>query len=396
MALIDLWLADGDGIKKKSLHQILAFAGEGKLGDGSECSKQFRGLLAAVPLDVLRRFSDEAQNGDALEPGFALQDIVNEVGQRLDFKVSRGLYRGRRGDLGHDGLWADPTTEHSIIAEVKTTSAYRIKLDTIARYKTGLVTAGKVDEEKVSILVIIGREGEDTADLEAQIRGSRQAWDVRVISLDALFQLVALKDKTDDPVSAKLLRGILVPREYTKLDSLLELVSFVSRDIAPEESEDSVAPDQDQRREGAYVSRLDKEELRVKAHQFLTKRFGAIRSTSRTLIETVDGRVGFYYSPSKPYPKTSSIGYWFALHPHQIEFLKAHAESHVSLLCVGFGLLLMPWAEFSKYVESLGESSIDGRTWKHVTLLRSHADKVTLRLRSDAPAVDITRWIEKI
>ncbi|MDX1563655.1 MAG: putative Ig domain-containing protein, partial [Gammaproteobacteria bacterium] len=40
--------------------------------------------------------------------GLALQDIVNEVARRLGFDVEPGRYRGKKGEIGFDGLWRSP------------------------------------------------------------------------------------------------------------------------------------------------------------------------------------------------------------------------------------------------------------------------------------------------
>jgi len=80
-----------------------------------------------------------------------------------------------------------------VIVEVKTTDAYRISLDTIAGYRTRLQEQDTVGKN-TSILLVVGRE--DTGELEAQVRGSRHAWDVRLISVDALVSLVKLKETT--------------------------------------------------------------------------------------------------------------------------------------------------------------------------------------------------------
>jgi hypothetical protein len=131
MALLDMWKDNRDGIREKSVHQILAFAGEGKLTDNSRCSREFRDLLKVAPLEMLRRYANEALNGDADGPGLALQDIVNELGTRLGHEVAFGSYRGRRGESGHDGLWTDLSVQHTIVVEVKSTSAYQIRLEPI-------------------------------------------------------------------------------------------------------------------------------------------------------------------------------------------------------------------------------------------------------------------------
>lgn len=373
---------------------MIAFSGEGRLADGSTCSREFRELLATVPLEVLERYATEALGGEAGDHGLALQDIVNELGSRLGYGVEAGLYRGRRGESGHDGLWTDPDSSHAIVAEVKTTSAYRIKLDPIARYRDELTRVGKITKEKSSVLIVVGQLDEDTADLEAQIRGSRYAWDVRLVSLAALFKMVALKNATDNPASARLLRGILVPREYTKLDSLLDIVTFVAQDVSEEDAEEVPRPERESR-EGAYVSKLDRGELRAKAKDFFLKRLKQdTKDVSRTLLETQDGRTAIFYAPSQAYKESNYVKYWFGLHDHQVEFLSKHQDAFIACLCADVGMLFMPWSEFSKYIDHMLESSKDKRHWRHIVLRLPKDGKLKLWLRSDAPQpqVDCAKW----
>jgi len=42
MALVDLWMSSQDQLRQKHVQQIIAFAGDGKLLDGSEASSEFR------------------------------------------------------------------------------------------------------------------------------------------------------------------------------------------------------------------------------------------------------------------------------------------------------------------------------------------------------------------
>lgn len=403
MALIDMWKDNRDSIREKSLHQLLAFAGEGKLSDGNTCSKEFRQLLTEVPLDVLRKYASDALNKDEDSPGLALQDIVNELGIRLGFHVEQGLYHGRQGESGHDGLWVDSDTSHSVIIEVKTTSAYRIKLMSIARYQEILTEAGKIKPRKSSALIIVGNKNEDTSDLEAQIRGSRHhAGDVRVISLEGLFKMVALKDDTDDPASARLLRGILIPREYTKLDELLDVVNFVAQDLAPEEPTQDEPEGQQARaevREGTYISKLDKEALRQTALGIFQKKLGQeIKSISRSLYESKDGKTAICYAMSKPYPYPTYTAYWFAFHDHHKSFMEKHSKGIVAYSCSGSGILMIPWEDFSKHVSNMGETTHSGRHWRQVFLKQLKDNKWEMRLRASAPEnpVDISRWVVPI
>src|SRR5262245_19004967 len=196
MALVDLWLHSQPQLVGKHIQQIIAFAGDGKLRDGSAASNELREFLSVVPSSVLRQFASECLEASFADSGLALQEIVNQIGHRLGFTVEHGRYRGTQGAIGFDGIWTLPV-ERSIIVEVKTTDAYRIDLDTIAGYRGALKSAGKVKEELSSILIIVGRQ--DTGDLEAQILGSRHAWDIRLISVDGLLRLMALKEEVEDP-----------------------------------------------------------------------------------------------------------------------------------------------------------------------------------------------------
>ncbi len=108
-----------------------------------------------------------------------------------------------------------PRDAHRLLVEVKTTDAYRINLDVIAGYRQQLIDADKFSASASSILIIVGRQ--DTGDLEAQIRGSRYAWDTRLISVDAYSRLIAIKENLETPtVTAKIVE-LLKPREYTRI-----------------------------------------------------------------------------------------------------------------------------------------------------------------------------------
>src|SRR5437868_5607545 len=110
---------------------------------------------------------------------------------------------------------------HSIVVEVKTTDAYRISLDTIAGYRERLLKAHEL-QQPASVLIVVGRE--DTGELEAQVRGSRHAWDMRLISTDALIKLVQLKEGAEEPETGRKIRSLLSPMEYTRLDQMVDVM----------------------------------------------------------------------------------------------------------------------------------------------------------------------------
>lgn len=228
MPLTDLWLNARSQLENKRIEQIIAFAGDGTLRDGSTGSIDFTDFLSLVPIDFLQIYIGQCLNNTFKESGLALQDLVNEVGRRLGFQVSNGRYRGSTREIGFDGLWR-LTDGHSIIIEVKTTDAFRIDLNTIADYRRELVDRGSVDEKHSSILIIVGRE--NTGDLEAQIRGSRHAWDVRLISVDALLRLMILRQEVENQHIIRRIYDILIPREFTKLDEIINIVFSTAEEV---------------------------------------------------------------------------------------------------------------------------------------------------------------------
>ncbi len=232
MALTELWKTAQKEIREKHIQQVIGFAGEGKLRDGGPASNEFRDFLALVPSSFLSRYAGECLANKFDASGFALQDVINEVGKRLGFRVEQGRYRGLPGEIGFDGLWFSPDSS-ALVVEVKTTDAYRIDLETVAAYRRNLVASQRVKESNCSILIIVGRN--DTGDLEAQVRGSRHAWDIRLISIDGLLRLMQLKEELEDPRIIDKIRRVLMPQEFTKVDGIIDLAFSTAEDVKNEE-----------------------------------------------------------------------------------------------------------------------------------------------------------------
>lgn len=105
MALLDLWTKSPDQLEDKQVQQLIAFAGAGKLLDGSDCQTELRAFLARVPSKRLMEYADQCLTQSFPDSGLALQDVVNEAGARLGAEVTPGRYRGTSKHLGFDGLW---------------------------------------------------------------------------------------------------------------------------------------------------------------------------------------------------------------------------------------------------------------------------------------------------
>lgn len=215
-----------------TIEQVVSAAGDGNLRDGSVCSDELRTYLSEVPSSALAKYVDYCLSNVFKVGGIVLQDLVNEVGRRLDYEVKNGRYQGTPSQIGFDGLWKSPEGNH-LVVEVKTTDAFRISLDVIASYREKLIANGELDSGS-SILIVVGRQ--DTGELEAQIRGSRHAWDVRLISAEALLKLLQVKENSNEVETGAKVRSLFAPVEYTRLDRMVDVVFTAATDVevAPE------------------------------------------------------------------------------------------------------------------------------------------------------------------
>jgi hypothetical protein len=112
-----------------------------------------RKYFSQIPSSKLAGYVEHCLSSAFSKSGMVLQDLVNELGRRLDYVVINGRYQGTSNKIGFDGIWVSPEG-HTIIAEVKTTDAYRISLETIAGYREKLGAAGQIIGKKVYLLQI--------------------------------------------------------------------------------------------------------------------------------------------------------------------------------------------------------------------------------------------------
>ena len=336
MPLLSFWDSNPEATDKLSIQQIVGTAGDGKLRDNSQCSEELRQYLQQVSSDKLAEYLDQCLADSFTDSGLVLQDLVNELGRRLDFSVSNGAYQGKKGAIGNDGLWVAPEG-NSVVVEVKTTDAYRISLDTLAEYRRKLHDANEI-VGKSSILLVVGRK--DTGEIEAQVRGSRHAWDVRLISSDALISLVRLKENSEEKETATKIRSVLVPMEYTRLDALVDVMFTTAKDVEsvveaePETGDDA---DTSPKSKGTWEF-TDSQLLQQKREAIITavaEKFDTkLIRKSRALYWDAAHEVRIACSVSKRYTKQGAYPYWYAYHPQWDEFLAEGSNGFFVLGCM--------------------------------------------------------------
>jgi hypothetical protein len=385
MTLLALRRNGADDLRTLAARQILALAGDGRLLDGSKCSQELRAYLAEVEADDLGRYvleclgsRDGARRGERSfeDSGLMLQDLINEVGRRLDYEVTNGVYRGTRGKVGHDGIWRDGSGRDLLI-EVKTTDAYTIRLETIEGYRQALVAEGALGLNS-SVLFVVGRD--DTGALEAQIRGSPYAWTMRMIGAASLMRLLEVKVNAEAPEVVERIRSVLRPIEYTRVDRIVDLMFDVRIDAETPVPEPEEETKDDASRDEVPTARIPRlrlpsgpasvavEPFRRHAADRVSDTIGArLTRRRRSWYESPDGSRRAVIAVSKRYDRDYQ-SYWYALYDTQRAFINEVRSAWLVLCALDTGRI---WAIPADVVEKLAPemnstARPDGQTYWHV------------------------------
>lgn len=408
MSLHDLWTKNRTQFQTYLVRQIVQFASDGILKDDSDTAREFREFLRYQDTTTLHNYASQCLNDPFPDSGFVLQDVVNELGRRLDYDVHNGFYRGTPKRVGFDGLW-QYGSEHALIVEVKTTDQYRINLDTFVSYRDAILSQGLVDPSlahSTSILIVVGRQ--DTGDLEAQVRGSRHAWSVRLISVEALAKLVEIKEESDDDPTSTKIRQLLVPREYTRLDDLIDVLFTTTEDVKSESTlvvegkeEDDGIVDVDSRTDRSDKPNrhftLDMKKIN-EIREFIINKIGRDHSTylikkTRAQYWNESRELRVICTLSRRHVKNQS--YWYAYHPHWDDFL---AQGRTSFLLLGFmdstKFIALPRNFLSSILNTLNMTIKDEHTkYWHLHVDESESGRFVLRQRGRGKSVDITQFV---
>jgi hypothetical protein len=385
MPLAEIWKATPGTILGMSISAILNIATNGdRLRDGSDGAREFREFLSQVDAKKLAEFAVYCVENSFQDSGQVLQDLVNEMGRRLGFRAENGRYQGVRNDIGFDGIWSD--LNGSIVVEVKTTDAYTIKLDTVARYRDRLVEDGRVNKD-APILLVIGRN--DTSSLEAQVRGSRHAWSMRIVSVDALIKLMDVNLSTSGGAVTEKIHTILRPMEYTRIDEIVDIVfttvedkeSSVRDDLGAAADEEDVETD----RASFTQERTPKEVLAQRkqlAVDLVSRREGVSLVRMRhSMYASTNDELRVVVAVSKRYERDG--GYWYAFHDNpQRTYLKNSSKGFFVLGMVDQDFVhAIPLQILEAHWDEIGETvRSNGAVYKHL-VVASDNGRFSIKLR---------------
>jgi hypothetical protein len=306
------------------------------------------------------------------------------------FRSENGRYQGVKNDIGFDGIWC--TDGFDLVIEVKTTDAYTIKLDVIAAYRDRLVEAGRIRKDS-PILMVIGRN--DTQSLEAQVRGSKHAWSMRIIGVDALIKLMEVNLTTSSDEVTEKIHTILQPIEYTRIDKIVDVIFTTAEDKQNEvdglpedqlveknesQSQDRTSNEVLQERKDNLIRRLSN----LKNCQ-LVKRKNSLYSDQADSIHAV-------IVISKPYQRSESF-YWYAYHNDpQRKFLGEAKEGFMlfGMTDTDYGFAI-PYSLLELYWNDLySTTKKNGKEYKHIFIYRT-ARGYSLRVGKVGTEIDLEK-----
>ncbi len=206
----------------------------------------------------VRSYINDALGQSGEQFNKALQDLINHIGQLLGFDVIYGRYRGIKGDIGFDGFWQSPTG-WSIVVEAKTTDVYTVKTAPVLGYINSLISEGKIhNPSDVLGLYVYGRFDAQTNQLENAIIVEGRREHLRVVSVDALLNLLELKQEYQ--LAHQTILGFLLPAPV-KVDGLVDLILNIVAQEKDEsiQSHDTVTPTNPKFQEESIETETDEE-----------------------------------------------------------------------------------------------------------------------------------------
>ncbi len=277
---------------------------------------------------------------------------------------------------------------------MKTTDYVTVRLEKIAEYKEKLAAESRTTNA-ACILIIVGRE--DTGALEAQVRGSRYAWDMRLISVERLIKLVQIKEKSDDASTLNQIRQLLQPFEYTKIDKIIDVIFTATVNVESQQEIEQQVPiaageEQEEQDSGKQV-RTDPELLNAKRQQamdaFAVLKGKELVKRSKTLYWSPDKEFRVCCAVSKRYEvKGDYQPYWYAYHPSWDSFLSEGKESYFILSCMDRNdAFAIPYSWIEQNKKNLNVTDRGDRSYWHVPVTTMETGKLAInasRIQSKA------------
>jgi len=219
---------------------------------------------------------------------------------------------------------------------------------------------------------------------ELQVRGSKHAWTVRMISADALAKLVALKENSELDSVGKI-HELLIPFEYTKLDKIIEIAFTVAEDATAalkeeQAGESETLPSETEAAKQHHTSPEAISLLRSNIVRSLSSAYPPLVKKSRALYWSADKTLRVAVTISKQY---GDGGYWYAYHSDWDSFLGEASQGLYVLGCIGRDeAYMLPYQWIHSRIGYLNVTEREDNAHFHILLYPTTSGSVALRLNN--------------
>ena len=202
----------------------------------------------------------------------------------------------------------------------------------------------------------------------------------------------SIKEEVEDPQIIQRIHSILIPREFTRLDEIVDVLFSATEDIRQDEvvaAEGAVSVDKKTKEpkftpvafHDACISRIQ-----TALHATLIKR-------TRAQFSSPDKSVIVNCAVSKEHDPDTTPNYWFAFHPHQKEALRRAPKSYAAFGCgTSKRILLIPFSDFDQWLEGMWTTRKDDRFYWHVVIYRKD-EKYILHRKKGQKGIDLSQYL---
>jgi hypothetical protein len=186
------------------------------------------------------------------------------------------------------------------------------------------------------------------------------------------------------------IHDILIPREFTRLDQIVDIVFSTAEEIRQEDLPEDESEEPERRHEPKFIP--------VAFHEACVERIQIDLKTpflreSRATFASPDGSAALVCSVSKEHGRSDAPGYWFAFHPHQQQSLEGVSSAYVAFGCGSPNqVLLVPFPEFKQWLPNMNVTEREDRMYWHVHIGREDG-RFLLARNKGLSKVDLTRYL---
>jgi hypothetical protein len=212
---------------------------------------------------------------------------------------------------------------------------------------------------------------------------------VRLISVDALVRLMQIREEIDDPATEGRIRSLLVPREYTRVDEIIDLVFSTTEELIEDEppvekaTESDEVPERTRKKPVSFNAAVAG---RIARHLDLD-----LTKQSRITFADATANATVTCSVSKEYADAKGSGYWFAFHPHQLKKLKKAGKGFAAFGCGSPDkIALLPIGFLEPMLAGMNQTRVSNeRSYWHIQIHRE-GRRWVLHRRKEEDWPDIT------